>query len=529
MGEASETDEDTSTNDTIRPGIRCRVSTEAGVEITEQMESTSAPIRRLAQGTLVVCAEVCARDGRHDRVRIASPAGWLDSAALEVVGSAPSLSFDYETFLARHLEVAPGDHYGLAFPISLDGLCAAGADFLTEAFRAAGVISSDNRVTEILEFEPLSHNGASDAALLSVAYASLEPDLHTDLFVKVSPTDVERKFTVSAMAHSEVVINRRSADEMFPVPVPKYYFGDYCTRTSNFLLITEQIAFGRGTIEPAWSKGYEHLVPDVVSHYRALAESLARVVTAHKHGTMGEDLERDFPFARSARGFPTFPQLESKLDWLIDFIGRVAPQLFVSEARDPAFLAKWREDVLFGLAHNKEVIGYLHADVDYTGLCHPNLNIDNAWYWRDAADALRVGWLDLGGFGQMSVAQAMNSMPMMCEPDHYPELEQAILSTFAATCETEGGPLLDLDQLRLHYRAAVLSVSLGLILGSAAGFLSPVPEEEFSTMADWRDPRLQESGLAAGIIWIDNVLRRWLDDQTPADAWREIVSRVGTT
>ncbi len=513
------------TVESLRPGARCRVAAASGARLTERSSIDSAFVRQLATDALVVCAEVRVEGDGLERARIASPAGWLDTRDLEFVGPARGVSLDWDTFLERHLETGPGDHYGLAFPISLDALREAGAEFLTAAFHASGVLATDNRVTKLTRLDSLEHNGASDAALLSVEYATPSPGLHEDLFVKVSPPDLQRKFTVAAMAQGEVAINRRTATGPFPVPVARYYFGDYCGRTSNFLLITERIPFGRDPIEPAWSKGYEQHVPEVVDHYRALAASLARVVAAHKCGALGDDVEETFPFVRASRGFPPIDGAEAKLDWLVDFIGRVAPQLFVDGSVDAAFLARWREDVLFGLEHQREIGRYLVADVDYTGLCHPNLNIDNAWYWRDTEGDLRTGWLDLGGFGQMSLAQALNSMPMMSEPERYASIRSAILETFVTTCGAEGGPALDPEELRLQYTAAVLSVSLGLIVGSAEGFLSQVAEGDFATMSDWRDPRLQESGLAAGIVWIDNVLRRWREERSPGDAWREIVSR----
>jgi hypothetical protein len=46
-------------------------------------------------------------------------------------------------------------------------------------------------------------------------------------------------------------------------------------------------------------------------------------------------------------------------------------------------------------------------------------------------------------------------------------------------------------------------------------------------MKDRFDPRIQESGFASAIIWIDNMLRDWLEPMTPGDACRRIVARAG--
>ena len=508
----------------IAAASRYRVVPASGADVTENHSPTSRILHQLPQDTLIVCAEVRAGEGGRERVRVASPAGWLDADVLAPVGRATRLSLDYKTFKARHLDVMPGDHYGLEFPISLSALREWGPRFLTEAFRAAGTLPEENRVTEIGALAPVGHPGASDAAFLTVAYANSDPDLHTELFVKLSPTPIERKFTVVGMALGEVTMNRRSAEGLLPVPVAKYYFGDYCHETSNFILITERVAFGKGPIEPAYVKGYDQHVPEVEEHYQVLAESLGRCVAAHKRGAMGYDLEGDFPFAQGSRRFPFIDGAEAKIDQLIDFIARVAPKLFVEEATDPSFLAIWREDLLFGLSHQKEVYDYLHANVDYTGLCHPNLNIDNAWYWRDTSGALQTGWLDLGGFGQMSIGQALSCMLMMPEPARYLKLQRDVMAAFIRTCEAEGGPSLDAEEIRLQYKASVFPVSIALIIGSCVELLSQFSDEDYATMSDWLDPRLQESGLACLIIWIDNVLRDWLDDLTPGEACRRIVA-----
>jgi hypothetical protein len=98
------------------------------------------------------------------------------------------------------------------------------------------------------------------------------------------------------------------------------------------------------------------------------------------------------------------------------------------------------------------------------------------------------------------------------------------MAAFIRTCEAEGGPSLDAEEIRLQYKASVFPVSIALIIGSCVELLSQYSDEDYATMSDWLDPRLQESGLACLIIWIDNVLRDWLDDLTPGEACRRIVA-----
>jgi hypothetical protein len=41
------------------------------------------------------------------------------------------------------------------------------------------------------------------------------------------------------------------------------------------------------------------------------------------------------------------------------------------------------------------------------------------------------------------------------------------------------------------------------------------------------DPQLLEGGFYSAVVWIENMLREWLEDVTPGDACRQIVARAG--
>ena len=493
--------------------------------VTATCDPSGPIMHTLPAGTVIVCAQA---PGDGARVRISSPAGWLDAGVLDRADPAPALTIDFETFQQRHALVQPGDTYGIEFPFSLAMLEAYGPDFLTRAFHASGVMGADNRVTAILAMKPIEVKGASENALMTVSYAKDEPAISTELFVKMPPADMNRKFGLAGMSHGEVQIAQLSQKGIVPVDTAKYYFADYCTDTANYILITGKIAFGVDPIEPAYHKGYDFMVPDAGNHYQVLTQALARLVAAHKLGAMGHDIEAHFPYARAARDFWPSDESADRLDRLIDFIGRIAPQLFIAEGSDPAFLARWRDDVLFGLANKDAVIAFLHADPDYTGLCHSNLNIDNAWYWRDAAGTLHAGLLDWGGAGQMSIGQALSSMLMMPEPEGYIALQRATIATFIAAYRAAGGIALDAETVRFHYKASVFSTAIWIIVDYITDMLFQFSEEEYAGMNDRHDARLTSTGLYSAIIWIDNMLRDWLDDLTPGAACRQIVAQQTT-
>lgn len=430
---------------------------------------------------------------------------------------------DRATFDELHLTVAPGDHYGLEFPISPAMLAEFGPSFLTRAFRASGVLSADNEVTEIA-LKPITVHGASERALLTVAYARHEPGLRTELFAKFPPAGPDHKFGLARMGGGEVTIQRFARDVGLPVTLPEYYFGDFCERTTNYILITEQIPFGVSPVEPAHRKAYDHEIRDVDAHYRLLAQSLAKLVAAHKRGDLGPDVDTLFPPGGATRDFHPIPNAPERIDRLIKFVSQTAPHLFIAEASDPAFLARLRSDLLFGLENKDAILSYLHQNNDYTGLCHPNLNVDNAWYWRDPSGELHAGLLDWGGAGQMSVAQALSSMMMMPEPEKYCGLVELVFATFLEKLAEGCGIALDPDELRLQYKASLFSTAIHSIITIVVDACAMIPDDAWTSMPNRFDPLLLDSGMIATVIWIDNILREWRDDITPGDACRQIMA-----
>ena len=79
-----------------------------------------------------------------------------------------------------------GDSLGLDIPAHGEALRAGGPAFLTQAFRAAGAIPLDNRVTAITAFREIAGGSTGRKLLLSVHYERPSPELHTELFVKFS-------------------------------------------------------------------------------------------------------------------------------------------------------------------------------------------------------------------------------------------------------------------------------------------------------------------------------------------------------
>ena len=508
----------------LSTATRYVVSSTEGAPVSVDRDRASERRFHLAEATLVVCAETATEGGRT-RVRIASPAGWVDADWLAEADPPRSLRYGNDEFARHHRDVDAGVHYGLEFPFTIEMVGEWGPEFLTKAFRAAGTIDEDDRVTAIESVERCEGGQASEKAFVHVTYAKGGSRLGSRLFVKVPASDPERKRFLADTVPFEVEFARRSAEHPLPFSVPRYYFGDYSARTSNYILITETVPYGEAGIAPPCEKGYDHLLPDARERYLVLTRALAGLAAAHKDGRFGLDVEAVFPFPRNAPRARPAPDLDVKLENLVHFVGETAPNLFPDWATKPEFLETFRADVLFGLEHADELAAWLHSDVDYVGLCHPNLNLDNAWFWHDAEGELQAGLLDWGMTRQMAYAQAITGMLMFPEPEGYRDLVRDVLRVFIAELAREGGPRLDEAKMRQQLQVSLFMSTIQMVLGILVDQLTAVPEAEYRTMADRFDARLLETGLCAGIIWVRNVLEEWAHETTPGDACRAALGR----
>jgi len=511
-------------HDQVITAKRYRVALSAGASVTTNRSAESKVVQVLPVDTIVVIAEVAIpAGGAASRVRISSPAGWMNLADLAEAPAISGLRFDWSRFEAQHEEVAPGDLYGLEFPFTISMIEEQGAEFLTRAFHAAGTMSRDNHVVAVSRIEPCHGGQAADKAFLDVEYARAEAGLRGELFVKMPASDVQRKFYLANTVPFEVEFARLSSRGVVPVDVPRFYFGDYNTTTSNYILITDRVGYGEGAIAPTCEKGFDHELPDAHERYLVLTKSLAALIAAHKSGDLGSEIESIFPFAPSAPLSRIPSQVETQLDKVSTFISETAPNLFPEWASQPDFLARFRADVLFGFEHVEEMARRLHADVDYVGLCHPNLNLDNAWFWRESDGVLHAGLLDWGMTRQMNISQALCGMLMFPEPETYSELVRNVIDTFVKEYESICGVRLEAATIRNHYKASLFLNSISMILEIVVDQFDQFSREEYRAMENRFDHGLQACGLSAGVIWVRNLVEDWNDGLTPAEAIREIL------
>lgn len=403
-----------------------------------------------------------------------------------------------------------GDHYGLPFPAHPAALLSGGASFLTNAFRASGVLR-DNSVARISDFREIGGGSTGRKVALSVEYDRRTADLHTHLFVKFSRDfDDPVRDRGRTQMESEVRFASLARAPQFPIAVPRPEFADYHCGSGSGILITERINFGANGIERQYHKCLDYEMPAPLEHYRALLTALARLAGTHRSGRLPAEQTAHFPLDVQAATVGDRPplsmdRLERRVNQLAEFID-THPGLVPAGVGSPEFLVRLADEVPRLARYEDAVADHLAADADYVALCHWNANIDNAWFWRDGDGTLRCGLMDWGCVTQMNLGMALWGAMSGAETEMWAVHLDDLLELFAAEFQRCGGPRLEPDRLRRHtlLYAAVMGVA----------WLLDVPaliRKRFGVAPTSRtDPRIREDeSVRASLQMLSNLLLLW--------------------
>jgi hypothetical protein len=405
-----------------------------------------------------------------------------------------------------------GDQFGLTIPADAAALQAGGPRFLTEAFRASGVLPVGNRVSGISSFRESAGGSTGRKVVLSVEYDEPAAGLSTELFVKFSrDLDNPTRDRGKAQMEPEVRFAALSRTPGFPIAVPSVLFGDYHRGTGTGILITERIQFGDNGIECQYHKCLDYEMPEPVAHYRALLTALACLAGTHRSGRLPANLTAHFPLDVQAATVGERPPLNldklgRRLDQLVDFAGS-HPGLLPTRVSTPEFWARLRGDVNRFAVHEDTVVRLLAADSDYIALCHWNANVDNAWFWRDDERGLRCGLLDWGCVSQMNLGMAIWGAMSAAETDLWTTHLDELLLLFVTEVRRCGGPALDPARLARHtlLYAAVMGVAWLLDVPALLRrrFGADVPDSRV-------DPRIRDDEtVRAPLQMLSNLLNLW--------------------
>lgn len=364
-----------------------------------------------------------------------------------------------------------GEIFGLEIPADAGTLIQGGKEFLTRAFHASGALAADNRVDRIVAAEEFCGGGTGKKMLLTVACERPEPGLPEALFIKFSrnfDNELWDRARMLMISEANFAVLSRSPD--FPVAVPACLFADVERESGTGLIISERIEYGRNGVEPLYPKCMDYAVPAPVEHYRAILQGLARLSGTHRGGGLPSGFDEKFPYRRdqaSAVFAIQAPQdkLIQRAQRMFDFIGRY-PKLFPQNVRDAAFREQFIRDIPAVVAARDRIRDILYGNPDFIAFAHWNANIDNCWFWRDSAGALRCGFMDWANAAQISVAQSVSGAISGAEPFVWNEHLDELLTVFIEEYAAHGGPRLSLDELRLHVLLIVVVSGVAYSMGA---------------------------------------------------------------
>lgn len=406
-----------------------------------------------------------------------------------------------------------GDMTGLPLPATPEELAAAGPAWLTRAFRAFGTLDKDTEVSAIRLCQPVGGGNSGQKALLDLACDREEPWLERQLFVKLSrdfadPFRDRRRHELEA----EVRLAQLARHPAFPVAVAKPWFADFHQASGTGLLISSRIAFGEGGIEPYRAKCRDHELADQLPWYRATMTALAKLAAADQTGRLAPDIDRLFPYdpvaaAADMRFNRSEAELSAAISTYADFATTV-PQLLPAPIRDPGFIARWREDVLTFARHESVLRHALHSDPRLIALTHWNTNLDNAWFWRNAAGELEAGLLDWGMVRRMNVAYGIWGGLSAAEPAMLTEHLDDLLALYVTVLADHGGPTIATEELGRHFDLSLALLAVALLLDVPALILSRMPA--IVTASGPHDPMIAGDGVVEGFLKVfTNMLVLW--------------------
>lgn len=440
---------------------------------------------------------------------------------------------DMNLVMNNHEKKAPGAIYGLEFPWNEATLAEMGPEWLTKAFHTAGTMDKDNRVTKIILEKKIKVTTGNNGGkfLFEVRYAKPDPDLHTKLFAKV-PFAASGKTMNDRLSSS---VNKQPAElyeinayryleATLPMKTPRFYFGDISNETSNWIIITERIDFhdfngnnfGKPSgatpkplppyeIEGPYDKCIDagNLCGDHEEYYLLMTRVGARMAGLARNGAFGsQDLLRVAFRASPDHTNPAFwgmnpdaatgeppKQVSSKLDMAVNLICDSAKLIFPPYVTTEAFQSKFRKTMLLINAYNAEINYWMHMDNDYTALGHMNLNVDNAYFWRDADGKLDCGVFDWGGMGSSSYGGKLWWWYYCMDYDVFAKHITTFLEQFCEEYKASGGPTLDVKLLQKMVIISGLQQMSGLV--SAVPQINKMcPKKNWADIQDRYDPRI---------------------------------------
>lgn len=439
----------------------------------------------------------------------------------------------------------PGDSYGLDVPPNLDALEKLGAPWLTKAFRAAGTIAADNSVTKIVVFKRLpvttkdSAGGAGAKAFLTLEYEKPDPELHTELFVKLPWDTVGDKDTGGCAMYRFKLSSGMSGDmeyqectiyhflgHILPFQTPKFYFADICRSNTNYILITEKILFGgsadyfggkhKKTFEkyevlPVAEKYFDFERPPKQRYemYYAIMRAMARMA-AWDHNKHFDFLPKEITGANRypmpCLGMFEFPMKQKPqkramgakiaatcFKSMKELVREKGKRCFPLELRNDDFFKALEAGMADAAVYKDDIAMYGLLFPEMISFTHVNCQSDNAYFWYNSTDEIDCGIIDWGGAGPMPLVNMFQGALTSCEGDVLAEHEVGFIRCYIETFHGECGIKLNLGEIHRLFQMYQLVSANGYCINIEQDIFVEVPRERWGNIDSIENPLIIEN------------------------------------
>lgn len=185
----------------------------------------------------------------------------------------------------------------------------------------------------------------------------------------------------------------------------------------------------------------------------------------------------------------------AQIDQLVKFLSEQAKAVMPAEISDKEWLEQWKTEVLDVMDYMQHEVawyqsgGGLANPNDYVGLTHNNLQVDNAFFWRNEENKVEVGMLDWGVLACGPLINAIQGCISGAEVHVLVEHRDAFLQAFIDSYAESGGPRLELDRLRSMCNLGMMGWSAS-VTANVSQVLKFTKVKEWPEIKEWNDPRL---------------------------------------
>lgn len=394
------------------------------------------------------------------------------------LGDSKTTKGDFKQYQSKNL---PGLIHNKEFAHSIGQLKSSefGAKWLTWALQVTQAIPETIKVEELVEVEDISKKvggGAADKVLLEVRYSDPAFDqAPTRFFVKLPCCDIKNKWRAAALdsAGPEVMFSHlfcsptcEQIAQDFPMKTAKVYFCDINPKSTNFILIQEFLNYSDGTqgsLLPAPEKCKNYLLEGGPGpYYQSLLNAGGELCGWHqaiKDTELGARIAKCFPnnaiklkmpkHLRGLQRFLIYWTGRSLMYFSMNFIKNACPQLCPEDCLTQESLSTFQKEYQEVLYHFPEVMDDImeKGRTKYFAYGHPNLDVDNAFFFKDDHGQLKCGGIDFGGYQGGNMLFFLAGSLGTADDQHFCKDEKKLIATFAKAYNQHAPKSIDAQAL----------------------------------------------------------------------------------